>query len=477
MPTLGSQAVANRPATVSPTTTLPLLRPYQLQTIAWLKATTALNNPNRFVVLDPGLGKTAIAIKAARAVDAQNVLVICPAVARLVWVAELAKWWGATPPPNLLVIEPGVRPTARQIPRPGWTIIAYSNLSLTDDPWLSRLAALDWDLLIIDECQYLKGHSNRTHATYGRRLDGAPGSLAGAAERVWLLSGTPAPNHAGELYPHLRALFSQALPPSVRNEIDFEDRYCRVLDTQWGRRIAGSNLATLPDLRARLQPHIIRRRREDVLHDLPALSYYDTPIDAELRDIDTSKFPTLPNASADDDLLVRNLRAGEIHLVTERRLMGERKAPAAASFCEEILSELPLGHQKIVVFAYHRSVIAALAVALRDWEPVVVDGSTPPGARDQAIRSFTRDHERHHAFIGQIQAAGVAISLTAAHVAVFVECSWVPSENYQAALRIHRLGQRDACTIHFLYVPQSIDQRVMRVFRRKAGELTELLKT
>lgn len=473
MSSLSASAVADRPAVVSQPP-LPSLRAYQLQTIAWLKATTALNaNLNRFVILDPGLGKTAVAIKAARAVDAENVLVICPAVARLVWVAELHKWWGlGAPLPNILVVQPGVRPTSR-VPRPGWTIVAYSNLSLLDDPWLKKLAALDWDLCIIDECQYLKGHSNRTHAVYGRRLDGAPGCLAGAANRVWLLSGTPAPNHAGELFPHLKALFPEILPPGIRNEIDFENKYCRIRETQWGRRVEGTNVATVPDLRARIQPIAIRYRREDVLKDMPPIGYYDTPIEAKLDDIDMGRFP---NGPADDEALIRSLRASEIHVTTERRVMGERKAPAAAAFVEELLTEMPVEHRKIVVFAYHRSVIASLYDALRDWEPLVIDGSTTPSSRDRAIRLFTHYRLRHHVLIGQIQAAGVAISLTAANAAVFVECSWVPSENYQASLRIHRLGQQDACTVHFLYVPGSIDQRIMRVFRRKAGELTQLLK-
>lgn len=462
----------------------PALRPYQRESIRWL-TTDRSDNPNRLLVHDPGLGKTATAIKAVTIIDAKNVLVACPAVARPVWENELLRWW---PPgqarPRVLVIQPGMPVLQTQVPRPGWTIIAYSALSLTANPWTATLAALDWDVLILDECQYLKGRSNRTHAVYGSRLDRAKGSLTALAERVWLLSGTPAPNHAGELYPHIRTLFPRILPPNIRNDVEFENRYCNVRETIYGRRIAGSNLQALADLRQRLRPHVLRRRREDVAQDLPPLSFYDTPVElTEDLALDLSSNAVLRNTapavvriaeSQGDDRLIEVLQQHEINLATMRRLTGTLKVPAAVAFIEELLEELPVNQRKVVVFGYHRDVINTVAAGLSEWNAVILEGATSPGKRTDVIRAFQED-PKVGVFVGQIQAAGTAITLTAAHVAVFVECSWVPSENLQAALRIHRLGQRDACTVHFLYVPKSLDQRIMRAFRRKAGELTQLL--
>jgi SNF2 family DNA or RNA helicase len=463
-----STAAATNPAVAA-------LRVYQHEAIDWLLNTTSLNH-NRFLVLDPGLGKTAIAIRAAYLAGAQNVLVICPAIARIIWAAELIKWWPTDNIliPELLVVQPGTS-IRRPVPRPGWTVIAYSNLSITSDPWLRRLAKLDWDVVIIDECQYLKGASNRTHAVYGGRLDAPIGSLAGTTNKVWLLSGTPAPNHAGELYPHLKALFREALPAAVRTVFEFENRFCNVQDTVYGRRITGSKISAIPELRDRLRPHVFRRRREDVLTDLPPLAFYDTPIDAE----NTLPLPlgtaTLDNPD-DDDQLIAGLQRNEAALATGRRALGESKIAASAAFCEETLLQMAPNHQKLVVFAYHRSVIRGLAAELSEFAPVVIDGSTSQRDREIAITRFQQDVSRTQILIGQIQAAGTAITLTAAHTAVFVETSWVPAENYQAALRIHRLGQANACTIHFLYVPGSLDHRIMRAYRRKASELSHLFE-
>ena len=382
---LPTAAAATNPA-------VPALRVYQHEAIDWLLNTSSLNQ-NRFLVLDPGLGKTAIAIRAAYLAGAQNVLVICPAIARIIWAAELIKWWPTDNIliPELLVIQPGTS-IRRRVPRPGWTVIAYSNLSITSDPWLARLATLDWDVVIVDECQYLKSASNRTHAVYGGRLDAPVGSLAGATDKVWLLSGTPAPNHAGELYPHLKALFREALPAAVRTVFEFENRFCNVQDTVYGRRITGSKISAIPELRDRLRPHVFRRRREDVLTDLPPLAFYDTPIDVEIDIDDTMPLP-LGAATLDDDQLIAGLQRNEAALATGRRTLGESKITAAGAFCEETLLQMSPIHKKLVVFAYHRSVIAGLKHELKEFDPVVIDGSTSQRDRETGIQRFQQDAE------------------------------------------------------------------------------------
>jgi SWI/SNF-related matrix-associated actin-dependent regulator 1 of chromatin subfamily A len=451
-----------------PPTIGPALRIYQEEAIDWLTSSTSLN-PNRFCIIDAGLGKTAIAITAAYECRAKSVLVLCPAIARIIWREELTKWSPRHHPPELLVVEPGTASRDTPIPRPGWVVVAYSNLSLKTDPWLKRLNRISWDLLIVDECQYLKQMStNRTRAVYGA------GGLATRAAKTWLLSATPAPNHVGELYPHLRGLFPEALPHEVKTVYDFENRFTNVQDTLYGRRISGSKTQAIPELRARLKPHVFRRRREEVLTDLPPIAFYDTPINADLGGADLGDGRVIPD---DDDVLIDALQSHETQLATGRRTLGELKVPEAVAFCEELLDEMPVDRRKLVVFAYHRSVIRNLAAGLVDYHPVTIDGGTTQREREKAIRFFQMQGSTAQVLVGQIQAAGTAITLTSANTAIFVETSWTPAENYQAAMRIHRLGQINACTCHFLYVPGSLDQRIMHAFRRKASELASLFDT
>jgi hypothetical protein len=71
---------------------------------------------------------------------------------------------------------------------------------------------------------------------YGPVCDGR-GGLAERAERVWLLTGTPMPNHAGELCMHLHALLPETATPCGQRLScpEFLDRYCVVSGTGTGR--------------------------------------------------------------------------------------------------------------------------------------------------------------------------------------------------------------------------------------------------
>jgi SNF2 family DNA or RNA helicase len=77
-------------------------------------------------------------------------------------------------------------------------------------------------------------------------------------------------------------------------------------------------------------------------------------------------------------------------------------------------------------------------------------------------------------FIGQIQAAGVAIDLSMSHEVAFLEASWVPGENAQAAMRVHHLKQTHPVNIRFFSLADSVDERVQAILRRKTRDLTAL---
>ena len=164
------------------------------------------------------------------------------------------------------------------------------------------------------------------------------------------------------------------------------------------------------------------------------------------------------------------LRDEEIHLATLRRMLGEVKAGPAAEWARE---KLTTGVDKILLFAWHTEVIATLGKLLLDFNPVTITGATSMHDRGLAVRRMQNDPGTR-VFVGQIKAAGTAITLTAAaHIAI-VEPSWVPGENEQVIARAWRMGQARPVIASFLYVPNSLDQRIMRAFRRKASELLEL---
>ena len=91
----------------------------------------------------------------------------------------------------------------------------------------------------------------------------------------------------------------------------------------------------------------------------------------------------------------------------------------------------------------------------------------------QNVDSF-QNNKKTRVFIGNITAAGTAITLTAAHNVVFAECEWVPAMMAQAAMRCHRIGQKNPVTIRFFSLSNSIDERISEKIKRKTKELTEI---
>jgi SWI/SNF-related matrix-associated actin-dependent regulator 1 of chromatin subfamily A len=95
-------------------------------------------------------------------------------------------------------------------------------------------------------------------------------------------------------------------------------------------------------------------------------------------------------------------------------------------------------------------------------------------ARQEAVDRFQRRGEVR-VFLGQIQAAGVGITLTAASHVVFVELEWTPGLMSQAEDRCHRIGQHDAVLVQHLVLPGSLDARLAKTLVAKQRVIDKTL--
>ena len=133
------------------------------------------------------------------------------------------------------------------------------------------------------------------------------------------------------------------------------------------------------------------------------------------------------------------------------------------------------GTQKVVVFAHHRDVIAQLSAGLVQYSPVILIGGMSPKEREASIDEFQSD-PRTQIFIGNLQAAGVGITLSpASSHCVFAEMSWVPAEMTQCEDRLHRIGTRDCVTVHHLVLEGSLDAMMVKVLLKKQRTLDAVL--
>ena len=452
------------------------LRPFQQNAVAFLQA----DRPVRFLLDDAGLGKTASVLVAAQSLGLQRVLVLGPAVAGVSWPKEVATW---APGTTFTDVD-----TARVFgfTPPGVYFVSYDTLSRKDraTPLIAALASCaPWDLIVLDEAQYLKSPgANRTIAVYGdgRKVFG----LAGRAPRVWVLSGTLTPNHAGEAYTHMRALLPLVLAgiPAFKGRVpdqwEFENHFCVVRDATFGRAIEGSR--NQAELRAALAPHFMRRLKRDVLKELPPMEFFTVPVRADpavvrsLFAAEAAQRGTTPAdlAALDDDALLAFVAAGDgdANYAGRRRHLGLSKVPDCAAWVNDRLAS---GERKILVFANHLQVIEELNAALLDHGPVVYTGKTAPADRAARVDRFQCD-PNCRVFIGNYTAAGTAVTLTAAKTVLFCEYSGTPGVNYQAASRAHRMGQLDGVQVYFAAVAGSLDERVARISARRARDVAEL---
>jgi SWI/SNF-related matrix-associated actin-dependent regulator 1 of chromatin subfamily A len=425
---------------------------------------------------EQGLGKTATALCAADRAGAARALVLCPTAVAHNWLRE-ARTWSPTRCGQLLL-------TGKAKLDPVATLVVTTHGLLTRQPMRSQLSSARWDALIVDESHAFKNErAMRTRALFGSAIARAAGKgLIEAAQRVWLLTGTPMPNDPTELWPALRALAPErimaASPSGWRRPaswLQFRRQFCALQPNPWapdGFKIVGARNTV--DLRTRLTGFMLRRRKKDHL-DLPPLRWGTTELTvttlpAELRAMEDRAAQALAEGRSVEQVLA-GLR-DENALPTWRRLCGEAKVDAAVELLGGELDEGAL--TSVVVFAHHREVVRRLAAGLAKHGAVTITGDTAPAARQRAVDTFQAGEAR--VCVAQLQAGGVGITLTAAQDVVFVESDWVPGTMRQAADRCHRIGQEGSVLARVLALAGSIDGMIAATVARKAAMIDEVIE-
>ena len=412
--------------------------PYQKVGAAWLAS-------RRWALLadEMGLGKSAQAITAARSLPARRILVVCPASVRAVWEREIELWWPGHPPVQIL---------------------SYDQVRLRP-----ALTAGSWDLLILDEAHYLKSPSAaRTQAIL------ADGGVIHRSARTWFLTGTPSPNSAAEIW---TMLFTCG-----HTRLSYEEwvrRFCSGYWAQGKFRITGTKVSATPELRQIISRSgfVLRRTRVKVLPDLPTVTLQTLTLapgraeaePEEIREILARERERVADAlEAGGEV---DLEALAPSVPTLRRWNALRKIRPVGDLIEDELSRNE--YQKIVVFACHRGLVDGLAERLSSFHPAVIHGGIPSADRGGIVDRFQSD-PTCRIFVGNIIAAGVGITLTAAHHIILAEQDWVPANNDQALSRVVRIGQTRGVLVRIVELPDSLDQRISEILRRKLREISEV---
>lgn len=421
--------------------------PYQLRGVRRLEAMGGRG----LLADEPGLGKTLQALLfAARNPSARPAVVVCPASLKWQWAAEAARHIGM----RSMVLEGRTPERGEGLGMtPPLTIVNYDILS----PWMDYLIALRPKLVVVDEAHLIAGRTTLRAKATRHLCQGVPHVLA--------LTGTPLVNRPAELWPTLNLIRPDLFP----SFFPFAMKFCSPRRTPWGWDFSGAG--SLDDLHRTLKPIMVRRRKADVLRDLP-------PKRRSVLVLDADGLSEYHKASKDfrgwlrkhsPEKLRSSLRAEALVKAGYlKRLAAQLKLPSVLDWLDGFLSETDA--EKVVLFAVHRKVLRAVRDRHRQTA-VLIDGSTPAKERRLAVERFQTDR-RCRVFIGQIRAAGVGLNLTAASTVAFVELDWVPGVHTQAEDRCHRIGSKGSVLAHYLVARGTIEEKLAELLQRKQAVLS-----
>ena len=405
----------------------------------------------------PGLGKTAECIMLGNAIEAQRTLVVCPASLRLNWEREI---WAWSTIPNVTTY-PVLKSRDGISPDHHYVITSYALLS--NPSVLNAIMDLRWDHLILDEAHALKDPKGNKRT----QVLCAPDLIPSVVGRITMASGTILPNQPIECYNALRLLNWDAIDRmSLRA---FRDYYYELGSgfvtirgqVQWSNRVRNVP-CNLADLQFRLRKHVmVRRIKEQVLHELPAKQWHPFPLELTAGIRKALKHPGWAEAEKLYEMDVDAFNSGipvDGAVATARRELGEAKAPSIADYIEQMLLE---GTRKIVVSAWHHSVLDLLKERLSKHGLVYIDGGTSAPRKQEVVDQFQTD-ESIRIILGQMLPLGEGWTLTEAQDVVMAEPDWVPGKNDQLLDRIHRIGQEgDYILGHVPVVPDTLDERIL----------------
>jgi SWI/SNF-related matrix-associated actin-dependent regulator 1 of chromatin subfamily A len=298
-------------------------------------------------------------------------------------------------------------------------------------------------ILIVDEAHKLKN--------YKAKRSMRATELVQLVNKVWGLTGTPFDNKPEDLYGVLSTL------DMAFKTFGSWKNYTRLMNAQPGRW-GGIEWGTPgPEVPERLRRVMLRRRRTEVLPDLPTKTYTNLVVgdmSATLRKQLDSLWDEFGSQVEIAEALPPFEKFSEI-----RAALAKSRTKAMIEYVENAEEQdVPL-----VVFSAHLAPLDALLIR-EGW--AVISGDTKPERRQEIVRKFQRGELKGVGLT--IQAGGVGLTLTRAWKALFVDLAWKPSDNWQAEDRICRIGQlSNKCEIVRMVSDHPMDLHINNILIEK----------
>ena len=408
------------------------------------EAIEKLAGSKRFILADDmGLGKTTSTIIAALETKAKKILIVCPASLKINWQREIQNYSDR----SVYICEGKKFSTDED-----FTIINYDilkNFYDIKDKDNSLISTSKFDLVILDEAHMISNpQAQRTKII---------NSFVKKVERVWLLTGTPMTSRPINYYNLLNIIES----PVAANWMAYAIRYCQGYQFNAGKRKVWNvqGASNLDELRERTSKQLLRRLKEDVL-DLP--DKIITPIYLRLKSKEYENlmgeyFDWYENKSEESSSLTVQFSK----LMKVRKVIADEKINNTIEIAENIIEQ----GKKVIIFTNFTETLQLLHNHFGK-SSVYLDGSCSKVQRQYAVDQF-QENDKIKVFIGNLKAAGVGITLTAAEACIMNDLSFVPAEHAQAEDRAYRYGQKNNVLVYYPLFENTIEGAIYDILNRK----------
>jgi SWI/SNF-related matrix-associated actin-dependent regulator 1 of chromatin subfamily A len=398
----------------------------------------------KFILADDmGLGKTTSTIIAALESGSKKVLIICPATLKINWKREIENY---SDKPVYIAEGKNFSTDA------DFVIINYDiikNFHDTKKKGESQILDANFDLVVVDEAHYIK------NATAQRTK--LINDLVKKVDRLWLLTGTPMTSRPIDYFNLLSLIES----PVAKNWMAYAIRYCQGYQFNVGGRkvwnvMGASNLEELRDRTAGLT---LRRLKENVL-DLP--DKIITPVYLRLK---SKMYEEIMGEYYDwydkNPEESKSLTVQFTKLTKIRQVIADEKISQTIELAENIVEQ----GKKVIIFCNFTDSLNKICEHFGK-AAVKVDGSMSKPERQHSVDSF-QDSDKIKVFVGNIKAAGVGITLTAAEAVIMNDLSFLPSDHAQAEDRAYRYGQKNNVLVYYPIFENTIEGIIYDILNNK----------
>jgi SWI/SNF-related matrix-associated actin-dependent regulator 1 of chromatin subfamily A len=410
---------------------------------------------DKFILADDmGLGKTTSAVIASMESGAKKVLIVCPASLKINWQREIGQYTDR----KVLIVEGRKWGSTFDYYIINYDILKnYHTTDKSEDSDDYKLLVNEkFDLAIVDEAHYI---SNAT-ANRTRLLN----DVLETIPKVWLLTGTPMTSRPINYFNLLKIVES----PLTLNWQSYVRRYCAGYQFRVGQRKVWntSGASNLDELRERTKNIVLRRMKTDIL-DLPEKIV--TPVFVELNsrmyDEELEEFTRISNDKKNDETITVTLN----RLMKIRQLIAYEKIPYTCEIIDRCLEQ----GKKVIVLTNFTMSLDMLHEKYKKVS-VTLDGRMAKDKRQENVDRFQTD-SKVKVFIGNIKAAGVGITLTAAEVVIMNDLSFVPADHSQGEDRAYRYGQKNSVLVYYPVFENTVEKIIYNILQKKKGVIDQVM--